>query len=189
MGLRRCGQSGSIPGALDLLQPELRDPVWIFVGLDSRPHCRLGGRCGDDLFVARDRGGNPLSGVSRSRHPSGMACLCRSSDRHLRRRDCLVVAYGSARMILPSGRAEQEEASIACSIAVVLHRAGTYNPTHETSDTNVRKTKHRSQPAQKSFERLPRAAAPRPAAMANCPRRARRVSCPASLAPRTTTEV
>ena len=96
MGLRGFGGSGNIPRYMDLLCCYLRVFIWISLGLDSRSHSRVGRRRGDDLFVAIGSSSASLCDLQSFRRPSAFTELRRRPDCHLRYRNRLVVAHGSA---------------------------------------------------------------------------------------------
>ena len=105
MALRGLDGTGNIPRDMDLLRGYLRVFVWISLGLDSRPHSRLGRCRGDDLFVAIGSGSASLCDLRSFRHPSAFTELHRRPDCHLRHRNRLVVAHGSAQQLLSNSAA------------------------------------------------------------------------------------
>ena len=96
MALRGFDGTGNIPRDMDLLRGYLRVFVWISLGLDSRPHSRVGRRRGDDLFVAIGCSSASLCDLQSFRRPFAFTELRRRPDCHLRYRNRLVVAHGSA---------------------------------------------------------------------------------------------
>jgi hypothetical protein len=100
MGLRGFDGAGNIPRDMDLLRCYLRFFVWISLGLASRPHFRFDRFSRNDLFVAIGSGSAPLCDLQSFRRPSAFTKLHRRPDCHLRYRNRLVVAHGSAQQLI-----------------------------------------------------------------------------------------
>ena len=56
MDIRGPDRAGNAPCCLDLLRGHLRLSIGVLFGLDSRPHPRIAGCRGDDLFMAASSG-------------------------------------------------------------------------------------------------------------------------------------
>jgi len=84
---------------LDLLRGHLRLFVGFFIGLDSRPHPRIAGCRGDDLFMAAGSGSGSICDLPSFRRSSRVIDLHRRIRRHHRNRNDLVVACSEQQVL------------------------------------------------------------------------------------------
>ena len=92
MDIRGPDRAGNAPCCLDLLRRYLRLFLGLRIGLDSRPHPRIAGCRGDDLFMAVSSGSGSICDLPSFWRSSRVIDLHRRIRRHHRNRNDLVVA-------------------------------------------------------------------------------------------------
>jgi len=92
MDIRGLHRTSNVPCCLDLLCGHLRLFVGFFIGLDSRPHRRVAGCRGDDLFMAHGGGSGSICDLPSFWRSSGVIDLHRRINWHHRNRNDLMVA-------------------------------------------------------------------------------------------------
>jgi len=99
MDIRGPDRASNAPCCLDLLRGHLRLFVGFFIGLDSRPHPRIAGCRGDDLFMAAGSASGSICDLPSFRRSSRVIDLHRRIRRHHRNRNDLVVACSEQQVL------------------------------------------------------------------------------------------
>ena len=99
MDIRGPDRASNAPCRLDLLRDHLRLSIGVLFGLDSRPHPRIGGCRGDDLFMAAGSGSGSICDLPSFRRSSRVIDLHRRIRRHHRNRNDLVVACSEEQVL------------------------------------------------------------------------------------------
>ena len=96
-----CGRdrASNAPCCLDLLRGHLRLSIGVLFGLDSRPHPRITGYLGDDLFMAAGSGSGSICDLPSFRRSSRVIDLHRRIRRPHRSRNDLVVACSEQQVL------------------------------------------------------------------------------------------
>ena len=112
MDIRGLYRTSNALCCLDLLCRHLRLFLGLRIGLDSRPHPRIAGCRGDDLFMAVGSGSGSICDLPSFWRSSGVIDLHRRIRRHHRNRNDLVVAC-SEQQALKLDRRERDQVEIA----------------------------------------------------------------------------
>ena len=99
MDIRGLHRTSNALCCLDLLFGHLRLLVGFLIWLDSRPHPRIAGCGGDDLFMALGGGSSSISNLPTFWHSSGVIDLHRRISWHHRNRNDLVVACNEQQVL------------------------------------------------------------------------------------------
>ena len=99
MDIRGLDRTSNAPCCLDLLRRHLRLFLGLRIGLDSRPHPRIAGCRGDDLFMAVGSGSGSICDLPSFRRSSRVIDLHRRIRRHHRNRNDLVVACSEEQVL------------------------------------------------------------------------------------------
>ena len=99
MDIRGPDRASNAPCCLDLLRGHLRLSIGVLFGLDSRPHPRIAGCRGDDLFMAIGSGSGSICDLPSFWRSSGVIDLHRRISWHHRNRNDLVVACGEEQVL------------------------------------------------------------------------------------------
>ena len=99
MDIRGLDWTSNVPCCLDLLRRHLWFFLGLLIGLDSRPHPRIAGCRGDDLFMAVGSGSGSICDLSSFRRSSRVIDLHRRIRRHHRNRNDLVVACSEQQVL------------------------------------------------------------------------------------------
>jgi len=99
MDIRGPDRASNAPCCLDLLRGHLRLFPRLRIGLDSRPHPRIAGCRGDDLFMAVGSGSGSICDLPSFRRSSRVIDLHRCIRRHHRSRNDLVVACSEQQVL------------------------------------------------------------------------------------------
>jgi hypothetical protein len=99
MDIRGPDRPSNAPCCLDLLRRYLRLFVGLRIGLDSRPHPRIAGCGGDDLFMAVGSGSGCICDLPSFWPSSGVIDLHRRISWHHRNRNDLVVACSEEQVL------------------------------------------------------------------------------------------
>ena len=99
MDIRRPNRASNALCCLDLLRGHLQLSIGVLFGLDSRPHPRIAGCRGDDLFMAVGSGSGSICDLPSFRRSSRVIDLHRRTRRHHRNRNDLVVACSEQQVL------------------------------------------------------------------------------------------
>ena len=99
MDIRGPYWASNAPCCLDLLRGHLRLSIGVLFGLDSRPHPRIAGCRGHDLFMAAGSGSGSIYDLPSFRRSSRVIDLHRRIRRHHRNRNDLVVACSEQQVL------------------------------------------------------------------------------------------
>jgi hypothetical protein len=99
MDIRGPDRPSNAPCCLDLLRRQLRLCLGLRIGLDSRPHPRIAGCRGDDLFMAVGSGSGSICDLPSFWHSSGVINLHHRIRWHHRNRNDLVVACSEEQVL------------------------------------------------------------------------------------------